>query len=278
MADNHIGSVLVAERQQIRGIVTDRDLALEIVAGDLRHTTLVHDVMSDELATVPVTASIEDVVQAMRKHGCRRVPLLEDDRLVGLVTLDDLLLDGAIDAATAGSIIAAQFEAATRFDDDDAHASEPARPGVGGRRDRGILRRKARADSAYARLLRMVEVRSGARTREQAELSLLIVLSMLCSRVTPDEARHLIAQLPSVLHPELERKLDGPDRRVTTEAIEAELMKRLNVGENAAEMLLVSVCEALADCVTAGEIESFRGQLPLDMKDLFPPLLRRRSA
>jgi uncharacterized protein (DUF2267 family) len=274
MADNHIGSVLIAERRQVLGIVTDRDLALEIVAGNLALTTPVHDVMSDELATVPITAGIDDIVQVMRSHGCRRVPLVDDDKPVGLVTLDDLIIDGAIDAATAASIIVAQLEAAARFSDD----ALPAEGGVAGRRDRGILRRKARAESAYARLLRVVEARSGAPAREQAELSLLIVLSMLCSRVTPVEARHLIAQLPSRLHPELERNLDGPDRRVTTEAIEAELIRRLNVGEDVAQMLLISVCEALADCVTAGEIESFRGQLPLDMKDLFPPTPLRRSA
>lgn len=39
-----------------------------------------------------------------------------------------------------------------------------------------------------------------------------------------------------------------------------------------------SVCAALADCVAAGEIESFREQLPLEMKDLFPPTPLRRSA
>src|SRR6185369_6410248 len=108
MADNHIGSILVAERQQLLGIVTDRDFALEIVAGDLPHTTPVHDVMSDELATVPVTASIDEVVRTMREHRCRRVPIVEDGKLVGMVTLDDLIVDGAIDLAAAGSIIVAQ--------------------------------------------------------------------------------------------------------------------------------------------------------------------------
>lgn len=277
MADNHIGAILVAERQQMVGIVTDRDLALEIVAGGLAHTTLVHDVMSDEVATVPVTASVEDVVRAMREHGCRRVPLVEDGKLVGLVTLDDLIVDGAIDVEAARSIIVAQLEAAARFKEEGAvHPEEPAQPEMAGRRHRSILRRKARAESAYARLLRAVETYSGLRTREQAELSLLIVLGMLCRRVTPDQARHLIAQLPSKLQPELERSLDGPDRHVTREAIEQEL-QRLNVGEDSAALVLTAVCEALADCVTAGEIEAFRGQLPLDMKDLFPPTpLKRR--
>jgi CBS domain-containing protein/uncharacterized protein (DUF2267 family) len=279
MADNHIGSILVAERQQLLGIVTDRDLALEIVAGGLGHDTQIREVMSDEIAAVPITATLADVVRTMRERACRRVPLVEDGRPVGLVTLDDLLVDGAIDAATAGSIVAAQLETAAPLKAEGAiRPEEPARPAATSRRARAILRRRARADGAYARLLHAVEAHTGLRTREQAELSILIVLGMLCRRVTPAEARHLIAQLPSKLQPELERSLDGPDRRVTTDAIQEALTTRLNVAPDVAAVLLTSACEALTDCVTAGEIESFRGQLPLDMKDLFPPTRLRRSA
>jgi uncharacterized protein (DUF2267 family) len=106
----------------------------------------------------------------------------------------------------------------------------------------------------------------------------MLVLGMLCRRVTPAQARHLVAQLPSKLQPELERNLVGPDRHITRSAIEAELMNRLHLGEAIAATLLTSVCEALADGVSAGEIEAFRGQLPLDMKDLFPPTPLARSA
>lgn len=271
MADNHIGSVLIAERQLLLGIVTDRDLALEVVAGDLAHSTALSEVMSDRVAGVPITASVDDVVRTMREHGCRRVPLLEDGKPVGLVTLDDLIIDGVIDAPAARSIIMAQLEAPARFKEEGAiHPEQPARPEMAGRRGRTILRRKARADSAHARLLRAVEAHTGLRTREQAESALMIVLGMLCRRVTPDDARHLIAQLPSKLQSELERSLEGPDRHITRAAIEEELMRHLNVDAGVAEMLPASICDALTDCVTAGEIESFRGQLPLDMKDLFP--------
>ncbi|MFS8068838.1 MAG: DUF2267 domain-containing protein [Byssovorax sp.] len=105
-----------------------------------------------------------------------------------------------------------------------------------------------------------IRARAFTQPREQAELSLLIILSMLCRRVTPEEARHLIAQLPSKLHPELERNLDGPDRRVTTAAIAAELMSRLDVGEDVAavprssatavaDVWLNSSCKSQARCL-----------------------------
>jgi CBS domain-containing protein/uncharacterized protein (DUF2267 family) len=280
MADNHVGAILVHENQRIAGVVTDRDVALEIVAGDLdgRSTTL-RDIMSDEVAMLDIRASIEDAVRTMREHACRRVPVTENERPVGLVTLDDLLADEAIDAATAASIVKAQLEAAARFKPEGSlHPVEPARPEMASpARARSLTRRKARADSAYGRLLHAVERHSGLQQRDRAELALELVLSALCRRVTPGEARHLIAQLPSKLHPALEKSLDGPDKRITTETIEADLSRELRLDRDAAELVLTSICEAVADSVSAGEIEEFRGQLPLGMKDLFPPSPFRRA-
>ncbi|AUX47959.1 hypothetical protein SOCE26_094850 [Sorangium cellulosum] len=279
MADNHVGAVLVHDDHHIVGLVTDRDVALEVVAGDLdAHSTPLHDIMSDEVATLEISASIDDVVRTMRDRACRRVPLTEHGRPVGLVTLDDLLADGVIDAGTAGSIVKAQLEVAARFKPEGAlHPEEPARPELSRGRMRALTRRKARADSAYGRLLHAVERHSGLQTREHAELALEIALGSLCRRVTPQEARHLIAQLPSRLHPSLAPFLDGPDKRITTDTIEGDLARELRMDREAAGFVLQAICEAIADSVSAGEVEGFRGQLPLDMKDLFPPTPLRRA-
>lgn len=279
MADNHVGAILVHENQRLAGIVTDRDLALEVVAGDLDgRSTQVRDVMSDEVATLDVGASVEDAVRTMREHACRRVPVTENGRPVGLVTLDDLLAEGTIDTATAGSIVKAQLEVAARFKPEGTlHPVEPARPELSPGRARSLARRRARAESAHGRLLHAVERLSGLQQRDRAELALQIVLSSLCRRVTPQEARHLAAQLPSKLHPVLEASLDGPDKRITIETIKADLSRGLHLDPDAAELVLMSICDAIADSVSAGEIEEFRGQLPLNMKDLFPPTPLRRA-
>ena len=150
MADNHIGSILVADRGKRVGIVTDRDLAVDVVARNLPYATGTHDVMSDEVGCVPITGSIEDVVRVMREHGCRRVPLMENGgKPVGLVTLDDLIIDGAIDMATARSIIVAQLEAGARFKEEGAlHPGMPARPEMASRRGCVFFCLLTRADSA----------------------------------------------------------------------------------------------------------------------------------
>ncbi len=278
MADNHVGAVLVAEQQCVVGIVTDRDLALEVIAGELdAKRTTVHDVMSEEVATVDVGASVEDVVRILRERSCRRLPVMEHDKPVGMVSLDDLLASGAIGVDDARAIVTAQLEVAARLKPEGTIHPEPQQRGPELRRLRAMTRRKARAENAFGRLLRAVSRHSGLEVRDRAELALGIVLGALCRRVTPEEARHLIAQLPSKLHPDLEAQLRGPDRGVTIEAIEAELVRQLHLAPDAANLVLLSVCEAIADSVSAGEIEAFRGQLPLDMKDLFPPTPIRRA-
>ncbi|WP_437287000.1 DUF2267 domain-containing protein [Sorangium sp. So ce406] len=279
MVDNHVGAILVHDGQRIAGIVTDRDVALEIVAGDLdARSTMLRDIMSDEVATLEIDASIDDAVRIMRDQACRRVPLTEQGRPVGLVTLDDLLADGAVDAEAAGSVVRAQLEVAARFKPGGAlHPEGIARPERSRGPVRALTRRKARADSAYGRLLHAVERHSGLQQRDRAELALQIVLGNLCRRVTPQEARHLIAQLPSKLHPSLDPFLDGPDKRITTATIEDDVARELRMDREAAGFVLQAICEAVADSVSAGEIEGFRGQLPLDMKDLFPPTPLRRA-
>ena len=68
MMDNHVGAILIAEHGQVRGIVTDRDLALEVIGGDLEHTALLSDVMSEDVATVDVRCDVNDVAQTMQEH------------------------------------------------------------------------------------------------------------------------------------------------------------------------------------------------------------------
>ncbi|UQA58071.1 CBS domain-containing protein [Polyangium aurulentum] len=275
MADNHVGSVLVGQDGHIAGIVTDRDLALDVVATDYDpRSTFLRSVMSDEVAFVDVDATVDDVIQVMREHACRRVPVTDNGKPVGIVTLDDLILGGFIEIDDVREIIRAQLEVSARL-------KEPGTTGptqISDGRARARQRRIARAENTYGRLLHAVERQTGLDTREHAERALLIVLGNICRRLLPQEARHLIAQLPSKLHPDLEACLDGPDKRITSETIEGDLRQALHMTPEAAADVLYAVCEAVADSVSAGEIESVRDQLPRAMKELFPTMPGYRKA
>lgn len=97
MADSHIGSVLVSEPPGLAGIVTDRDLALAVIGGGLDpRTTPLDEVMSEDVVACEIKAELDDVVRLMQEHGVRRVPITEDGRVVGLITFDDLVVDGSV--------------------------------------------------------------------------------------------------------------------------------------------------------------------------------------
>jgi CBS domain-containing protein len=110
LSSNHVGAVMVESAAGLVGILTDRDVAVRVVGRGLDATrTTLHDVMTPEPITLPITASEARAVMLMRAHHVRRIPVLEDQRIVGIVTLDDLLMSGAIDVIAAGALIEAQL-------------------------------------------------------------------------------------------------------------------------------------------------------------------------
>jgi CBS domain-containing protein len=114
MAEHGIGAVLVGHEHEILGIVTDRDVVLGLVAADLDpRVTPLSDVMSRDVVTLDVSADLAEVTRLMRQRACRRIPITEDGRPVGFVTLDDLLVDGEFAQATR-LVVAAQLDTATR--------------------------------------------------------------------------------------------------------------------------------------------------------------------
>jgi uncharacterized protein (DUF2267 family) len=131
------------------------------------------------------------------------------------------------------------------------------------------MRAKARAEATYRRMVQAVADATGL-DRDRSERALLIAVCMLCRRLIPEEAQHLIAQLPSILQPRLDECLGGPDRLVTTQAIADELARSAGVTPESAEESLRATFKVVSDSVSAGQIQEVRGQLPEDMKTLFP--------
>ncbi len=97
MREHHVGDVVSIKhrygKQFPTGILTDRDIALEIVAkGTDPESISVGDAMSFELVTVHVDDDLMHVIEVMRDKGIRRVPVVDsDDALVGIMTVDDII-------------------------------------------------------------------------------------------------------------------------------------------------------------------------------------------
>jgi CBS domain-containing protein len=92
MRDHHVGAVIVVDDKRPVGIVTDRDLTIEVLASSLAGETAVKDVMTPDPACVHDEAGLADAAQLMREHGVRRLPVVTSDgELFGVITLDDIL-------------------------------------------------------------------------------------------------------------------------------------------------------------------------------------------
>lgn len=98
MRQNHVGDVLVVEKKHdttvALGIVTDRDVVVEIVAPGLDPKVItVGDIMLPHLACIEEERGIFDAIKLMTSKGIRRLPVVDSNgSLIGILTLDDLLL------------------------------------------------------------------------------------------------------------------------------------------------------------------------------------------
>ncbi|MER6301730.1 CBS domain-containing protein [Kitasatospora sp. NPDC001539] len=107
MRDSAIGDVLVADGDELYGLLTDRDLVVRVLAdGKDPDSTNAGDVCSAELVTVAPGDDVRQAVDLMRQHGLRRLPVVEDGRAVGVVSLGDLALDRDPESALADISVA----------------------------------------------------------------------------------------------------------------------------------------------------------------------------
>ncbi|MGW4825313.1 CBS domain-containing protein [Streptomyces sp. NPDC004227] len=93
MAEYAVGSVLVVEDGALRGIVTDRDLAVRGMGGGLGTEARVEAVMSPRVATIEAADDLQLAYRSFRRTGVRRLPVLDAGRVVGVLTIDDLFLE-----------------------------------------------------------------------------------------------------------------------------------------------------------------------------------------
>jgi CBS domain-containing protein len=101
MRDQDVGDVVVVDDDQVRGIVTDRDIAVRAVAEGRGPDTRLGDVLSERLVTAAPQDSVERVVDLMRENAVRRIPVVDGGRLAGVVSIGDLAIERDSDSALA---------------------------------------------------------------------------------------------------------------------------------------------------------------------------------
>jgi CBS domain-containing protein len=90
MRDRNVGSVVVVDRERPVGMVTDRDMTLTVVADHVDASERVGEHATRPLVTCDADMDIEEAAVLMVQNRVRRLPVLDDGDLAGIVTLDDL--------------------------------------------------------------------------------------------------------------------------------------------------------------------------------------------
>jgi CBS domain-containing protein len=103
-----VGALAVLEEGRLVGIVTDRDLVRRALARGMDPEARVDGVMTEPVLTIEADSELHDAFAVFREHAVRRLAVMRDGRFVGMLTIDDLLMDVAADLSDLARPVTAE--------------------------------------------------------------------------------------------------------------------------------------------------------------------------
>lgn len=92
LAEYQIGALLIVENDKLVGILSERDYAREVILhGKSSKTTLIAEIMTQEVLTANPLDTVESAMQLMSDKGIRHLPVVEGETLVGMLSMGDLV-------------------------------------------------------------------------------------------------------------------------------------------------------------------------------------------
>ncbi|MEH6905101.1 CBS domain-containing protein [Neobacillus drentensis] len=89
MKQLNVGAIPIVDKEQLVGMITDRDIVIRGVAEKHPGSTKVEDIMSNNLITISTDATSKEAAKLMSEHQIRRLPVVEEGKLIGIVSLGD---------------------------------------------------------------------------------------------------------------------------------------------------------------------------------------------
>jgi signal-transduction protein with cAMP-binding, CBS, and nucleotidyltransferase domain len=91
MSEKHVGTVVIKDNENSLGILTEQDIVRKAVAKGVNVNERVKDFMETRLITISPSADVYDALIKMRDNNIRHLPVVEDDKMLGLLTIKDIL-------------------------------------------------------------------------------------------------------------------------------------------------------------------------------------------
>lgn len=104
MAEGDVGAIPVCEDGKLVGVLTDRDIAIRCVAGKKPGSTKITDVMTKEPITISLETPIMEAEELMAEKQIRRLFVVEQESLIGIVSLGDFAIHKATNMAAAHAL------------------------------------------------------------------------------------------------------------------------------------------------------------------------------
>ena len=92
MKELNVGAIPIVDQDTLVGMITDRDIVVRGVAEKHPGSTKVEDIMSSKLVTISADATSNEAAALMAEHQIRRLPVVEGDKLIGIVSLGDFAI------------------------------------------------------------------------------------------------------------------------------------------------------------------------------------------
>ena len=123
MAESGVGSLVIVDEGHVVGIVTDRDLVCRALAKGLTRDARIDTVMTTPVLTIDAEADLHDAFAVFRTHALRRLAVTRGAQFLGMVTVDDLLVDLVSDLGDLARPVTAEVLFAHHDSPVPAHAS-----------------------------------------------------------------------------------------------------------------------------------------------------------